>query len=196
MTTHRSCPVTVFIGGAPASGKTTLGRALAPVLGAALLDLDVATGPLTGLVLELAGATDLSDPIVAGLTRDRRYETLFALAADITRVGTSAVLVAPFTAERDAAVWAAVAARLARSAEPHLVWLTLPPDELSRRLVARGSTRDVVKRRDLAGWLASLETERPSAPHLALDARRPVDELVAAVVAHLDGQPWRQAIRT
>jgi predicted kinase len=175
----------VFVGGAPASGKTTLGRALAPALGAALLDLDVATGPLTSLVLELIGATDLSDPRVAELTRDRRYETLLALAADITRGGTSVVLVAPFATERDAAVWAAIAARMAVSADAHLIWLTLPPDELARRLIARGAARDTAKRRDPAAWLASLETDTPSAPHLALDAMRPVDELVAAVGTHL-----------
>jgi len=178
----------VFIGGAPASGKTTLGHALAPALGAALLDLDVATGPLTRLVLELVGATDFSDPRVSDLTRDRRYETLLALAVDITRGGTSVVLVAPFTAERDAAVWTATAARMAVSADPHLVWLTLPPDELARRLVTRGAARDLMKRRDPAGWLASLDIDNPSAPHLALDAIRPLDELVAAVIAHLDLQ--------
>jgi LacI family transcriptional regulator len=37
----------VLIGGPPATGKSTLAAALAPHLAAALLDLDVATGPLT-----------------------------------------------------------------------------------------------------------------------------------------------------
>ena len=45
----------MLIGGPPATGKTTLAEALAPRLDAALLDLDVATGPLTAVVAGLAG---------------------------------------------------------------------------------------------------------------------------------------------
>ena len=45
----------MLIGGPPATGKSTLAAALAPQLGAALLDLDVATGPLTRVVSELIG---------------------------------------------------------------------------------------------------------------------------------------------
>ena len=40
----------VLVAGPPATGKSTLATALAPHLGAAILDLDVATGPLTRVV--------------------------------------------------------------------------------------------------------------------------------------------------
>ena len=120
-------PYAVLISGAAGTGKSTLAAALAPRLGAAVLDLDVATGPLTELVSGLLGRTDLSDPEVAGLTRAPRYETLLALAEDNLRAGIPVVLVAPFTAERSPAGWAVVADRLG----PHaaglvLVWLDLP----------------------------------------------------------------------
>ena len=70
----------VLIGGPPATGKSTLAAALAPHLGAALLDLDVATGPLTRVVSELVGVRDLDDAVLAGLTRAARYDTLLGLA--------------------------------------------------------------------------------------------------------------------
>ena len=55
----------VLVGGSPATGKSTLAAALAPRLDAALLDLDVATGPLTRVVSKLAGVHDLDDPVLA-----------------------------------------------------------------------------------------------------------------------------------
>jgi predicted kinase len=176
----------VFIGGAPATGKTTLAAALAPVLGAALLDLDIATGPLTNLVLELIGAHDLSEPRAAALTRGPRYETLFALAEDTARAGTSTVLVAPFTAEREADRWAGIASRLSPFADAHLVWLTLPPAELASRLAARGAARDAVKLQDRDAFVAGVDAAPPSAPHLLLTADRPVLDLLSDVRSYLE----------
>ena len=93
-------PLAVLIAGDPATGKSTLGTLLARHLGAAILDLDVLTGPLTGTIARLAGVADLSDPVLAALTRDARYATLLDVAEATVRVGLSAVLVAPFSAER------------------------------------------------------------------------------------------------
>lgn len=75
-----SRPAAVLIGGPPATGKSTLAAALAPRLGAALLDLDVATGPLTRVVSDLIGVHDPDDPALARLTRAARYDTLLGLA--------------------------------------------------------------------------------------------------------------------
>jgi predicted kinase len=174
----------VLIGGPPATGKSTLAAALAPRLGAALLDLDVATGPLTRLVSGLAGVRDLADPALAGLTRAARYETLLDLAAANLGAGRPVVLVAPFTAERaQPPAWAAVADRLA--VVPALVWLHLPPGELTRRLALRALARDEIKIADPAAFLAALDLGPPAVPHLALDAGQPVGSLVAAVLDYL-----------
>lgn len=175
----------MLIGGPPASGKTTLAAALAPALGAAPLDLDAATGPLTALVLELIGARDLSEHEAAALTRDRRYATLLALAGDIARAGLPTVLTAPFTRERTPAGWAAATAELAQDAEPRLVWLTVPAAESVRRLESRAAARDTGKRADPAAWLASLPIDPPSVEHLALDGTVSVGALVEAVRADL-----------
>ncbi|MGH3179137.1 MAG: AAA family ATPase [Streptosporangiaceae bacterium] len=136
-----------MIGGPPATGKSTLAAALAPRLGAALLDLDVATGPLTR--------------VVSGL-----------------------VLVAPFSTERaDPSAWATTTRRL--EAEPTLVWLHLPPDELVRRLTRRAEARDENKIRDPASLLTSLDLAPPAVPHLPLDASHPPATLLQSVLTHL-----------
>jgi predicted kinase len=177
-------PAAVLIGGPPATGKSTLATALAPHLDAAILDLDVATGPLTRVVSELIGVHDLDDPVLAGLTRDARYNTLLGLAEANLRAGRPVVLVAPFSAERaQPSAWAATARRIA--AHPTMVWLHLPPDELIQRLMRRALARDENKIRDPASFLAGLDLEPPAVPHLALDASQPAAMLVRSILDHL-----------
>jgi predicted kinase len=177
-------PVAVLVSGPPATGKSTLAHALAPRLGAAILDLDVATGPLVGVVSDLIGVRDLNDPALARLTRDARYDALLALASDNLRAGRPVVLVAPFSAERSQpSAWAATVARIA--AEPVLLWLHLPPAELVRRLAGRALPRDEDKIGAPGSYLAGLDLAPPVVPHLALDATQPVGTLVRSVQRHL-----------
>jgi predicted kinase len=174
----------VLVAGPPATGKSTLATALAPHLGAAIVDLDVATGPLTRVVSDLVGVRDLHDRFLAGLTRDARYDTLLDLADANLRAGRPVVLVAPFSAERaQPAAWAATTRRIA--ADPTMVWLHLPPAELLKRLTRRALARDEGKIRDPGSFLAGLDLAPPVVPHLALDASKPTATLVRSVLAHL-----------
>ena len=95
------------------------------------------------------------------------------------------MLVGPFAAEREAGRWAEIVARLAPFADARLVWLTLPPAQLALRLAARGAARDAVKLADPAGYAAGLDSAPPSAPHLLLDADRPVQDLLRDVLESL-----------
>jgi hypothetical protein len=136
------------------------------------------------VVSDLAGVHDLDDPVLAGLTRDARYETLLGLAEANLRAGRPVVLVAPFSAERARpSAWASITQRLPGDAT--MVWLYLPPDELIRRLTHRALARDENKIRDSASFLTGLDLEPPAIPHLALDASQPTATLVKSVLDHL-----------
>jgi hypothetical protein len=127
---------------------------------------------------------DLDDPALARLTREARYETLIGLAAGNLRAGRPVVLVAPFSTERaDPSAWATTTRLL--EAEPTLVWLHLPPDELVRRLTRRAEARDENKIRDPASFLTALDLAPPAVPNLPLDASRPTAILVQSVLDHL-----------
>ena len=154
--------------------------AMAPRLGTSLLDLDVATGPLTRVVSDLTGVRHLDDPVLAGLTRDARYDTLLGLAEANLRVGRPVVLVAPFTAERARpSAWATITRRIL--GDLTMVWLHLPPDELVQRLTRRALAHDENKIRDPGSFLTGLDLEPPVVPDLALDASPEMSVVLASV---------------
>lgn len=168
----------LIVCGPPASGKSSLSRALASRLGAVLLDQDVLTGPLTAVVAELLGSRDLDSPTLAGATRAARYETLVAVAEDNLQIGRPVVLVAPFSAERrDAAVWSRLAARLANvGGAVTLVWLRLSGEDLILRISQRAADRDQAKLADRTAYLSRTDLSQPAVPHIPVDAMASVDE--------------------
>jgi predicted kinase len=182
--TNPSLPALVVCG-PPASGKSTLARALASRLGAALLDQDVLTGPLTEVVARLVGTDDLDSPALASATRAARYETLAAGAADNLRISRAVVLVAPYSTERrDPVAWNLLAERLSSAGgTATLVWLRLSGDELLTRMSARAAGRDRVKLADRAAFLAHADLSEPIVPHIAVDATVDVEEQCGVVLA-------------
>jgi predicted kinase len=156
-------------------------------MGAALLDLDSMTNPLVDVVARLTGASDYGDPQLAELTRDARYECLVRVASDCLQAGAPAILIAPFTTERQhSSAWDRLEAQLADAGgEVRLVWLRIEPDLLIERVVARGATRDEKKIGDPHRYLASLNLEPPSVPHIEVDgamsARAQAERIVDAL---------------
>jgi predicted kinase len=179
----------VLLTGAPGTGKSTLGRLLAGRLRAALLDQDVATTPLVDIVRRLMDIDDLDDHHLASLTRAARYEALAALAVDNLSAGVPVVLVAPYTTERARPeAWTALRSRLvAAGGAPLLVWLSLEPEEIVRRLRERGAARDRAKLIDQRQYLDKLSslTATPSVPHLPVPADLPLHMLVDRVLEAL-----------
>ncbi len=198
MTDHEGLPV-VVITGAPATGKSTLGRVIARRLRAALIDQDVATQPLVEVIQRLVGSDDLDDERLARVTRDARYEAIAALAVDNLGAGIPVVLIAPYTSERaDEQGWAVLADRFVRAGgTPLLVWLSLEPTRILDRLHARGALRDQAKVASGSAYLAQLTraASRPSVPHLALPAQETPEVLVRQVLRALNRSasvisPW------
>jgi predicted kinase len=185
--TQRMRPVALIVAGPPATGKSSLGAALAQRLNAAFIDQDVATGALTDVIAALLGVHDLDDPRLATLTRGPRYETVIGLAEANLRLGVAVVLVAPFTRERrHLPAWNDLEGRLtAAGGRPTLVWLNLDPDQIRQRLRARSADRDADKLRDDADWATRFDLGSPVAPHLALEAAGQLGDLVNAVLEHL-----------
>jgi predicted kinase len=169
------------VAGAAAAGKSVLGAAVARHVRAALLDQDVLTGPLTAVVAGLVGAPpgDLDDPRVRAATRTATYQALVATAAGCLAAGVPVVLVAPFTAERaDPGAWARLVGALGAPAV--LVWATCPPDELRRRMAARGAARDLRKLADFPRYLASPALAPPVVPHRTVDTTLALADQVAS----------------
>jgi predicted kinase len=201
----------VLLTGGPGAGKSTVGRALAGRIGAALIDQDTVTGPLVAVVAELVGVHDLDDVRLAGPTRQARYEAVLAVAEDNLRAGVPVVMVAPFTRERrDVDAWSVLHRRLRTAGgSPLLVWLRLEPETAARRLKARGAARDLAKASDLAkardpaqasnpakardlaqasdpaSLAATLDVVEPVGPHLTVDGERSTEDVLRSVLAAL-----------
>jgi predicted kinase len=188
---HSVAPPAVLLAGGPAAGKSTVGRALARRLRAALIDQDTATAPLVAVVADLVGVQDLDDARLAGPTRQARYETVSAIAEDNLRAGIPVVMVAPFTDERRSLeAWAALDRRLrAAGGVPLLVWLHVQPATAVQRLRVRGAARDLAKVTDPAGFAAASDLAEPAGPYLGVDGESPTHDVVRRVLAALAELP-------
>jgi predicted kinase len=188
MATSDARQAAVLIAGPPASGKSTVAASLARTLGAAVIDQDVATGPLVNIIGSLIDVNDIDDPRLATLTRTARYETIACLAEDNLRAGRTALLVAPFTEERkNLHAWEELSRRLrqAGAVTVTMVWLNLSRDELLRRMHARGAGRDAGKLTAEQRFIDQLHLGPPVGPHIPIHAVGSVDQLVHRIVLQL-----------
>lgn len=136
------------VAGPPGSGKSTLGRALAGLTGAVVLDQDIATNPLMAQLALLVGAgDDLDHPALRGPVRQARYQCVVDVAVDNGRLGRDVVMIAPFTAESaDPQAWAELTRQLA-PARVRLIWVTVPPEVALARRIRRNLARDATAAR-------------------------------------------------
>jgi aminoglycoside phosphotransferase family enzyme/predicted kinase len=130
-------PLAVAICGLMGTGKTSLGAALAPRLGADVLSSDVLRKELAGIRPEEPHHEAWGEGIYGEVFHRRTYEELHQRAAERLRAGKVVILDASY---RQAA-WRARAREMARAARsPFLLVETRCPDDLvRRRLAARGA---------------------------------------------------------
>jgi sugar-phosphatase len=163
----------VVVAGPAGAGKSTLGRALATRMRAALLDLDDLTNPILDAVW--SGTGHWNDPEHRALVRPARYAVLRAAASAQVATGVDAVLVAPFTAELAGGdEWAALTAAVA-PVEPFVVWIDTPVDVLATRVRERAEARDVGTKSGRAAV--------PAIPHLRVDGTSSMTDLVEEIRA-------------
>ncbi len=163
----------VVVAGPAGAGKSTLGRALAAEMRAALLDLDDLTNPILDAIWD--GPGHWNDIKHRALVRPARYAALRAAAAAQAASGVDVVLVAPFTAELAGGdEWAALTAAVA-PAEPFVVWIDAPVDVLAARVRERADARD--------GDTEPRTATAPAISHLRVDGRWSTTEMVGAVRA-------------
>jgi len=163
--------IVVQMHGEPGSGKSTIARAIAPRIGAVVLDKDVIKAAL----------------LRAGIVEERAapgaYEVYFAQADDLVRLGHSVILDNPVFWPRVEQRWHALCER---AGSPRLLIECVCPDqaELSRRLATRLALESQPREPlDLARHPGAAATLFQ--PRLVLDTTRPLDDVVADALAYI-----------
>ena len=151
----------VVLAGAAGTGKSTLGALLARRLGAALLDFDTLTEPLSAALL---AGEELGTPREREVVRPLRYATLTAVALEVLACGVGVVAAAPWTRELGDHAWFVDLHARVGERGGRLVVARLRCDEPVRlaRLARRGALRDT-------GRPPSPPAPEPVVPHLGLD---------------------------
>ncbi len=165
MRNHEHRQRSVYVVAGPAgSGKSTLGRALAGITGAVVLDQDIATNPLMAqLALVVRAGDDLDHPALRGSVRQARYQCVIDVAVDNGRLGRDVVMIAPFTAEcTDPQAWLELTRQLV-PAQVRLIWVTVPPEVALARRIRRNLARDAAA----AGSAAPEPSLVPVVDHLS-----------------------------
>ena len=159
--------------GEPGSGKSTVARALAPRVGAVVLDKDVIKAALLRAGIDEAGAA-------AGA-----YEAYFAQAESIVELGHSLILDNPVFWPTVEQRWLALCER---AGSPPILVECVCGDaaELGRRL----ATRDALESQprtplDLSARPGAVPTSYQ--PRIVLDTTRPTDDVVAEALAYIEG---------
>jgi predicted kinase len=167
-------PALVLVAGHPGTGKSALGHLLAAVTGWVLLDLDTVTRFMTqALLLELgADPNDRHGPVYRDTVRPLAYRCLLDTAFENLRLGTTAIVVAPFEREVTDAAWLEhIRGKCARAGVAiAVVWLTCDVASMHDHLEIRDAARDSWM---LTHWNEHVDTldlkARPACAHYLID---------------------------
>lgn len=161
--------VVVQMHGEPGSGKSAVASAIAPALNAIVLDKDVIKSALlrVGLTNDVASSA--------------AYEVYFDIARSLAGAGRALILDNPVFWPRVEANWLRLCADA--GSPPILIECVCPDREvLAHRLASRGALASQPREPlDLVRYPGAAPTE--FCPRLAIDTRRPMQDLVPECVA-------------
>ena len=165
----------LLVGGLAGCGKTSLGRELARLTKFALFDKDTLTIPLVASLLVAlnspGGADDRESEIYLRQVRPLEYSCLMDAITESVGLGISTIAVAPFTKEMTDREWRLTLQRnLGEHIRIHYVWLRASKDVMRRRLIERGSRRDIRKLENWGDYTANTRTIHPLQPCFELDS--------------------------
>lgn len=178
-----------LVSGAPGSGKSTVGRIVAELAEAAVLDKDTLFSPLVDQMLLMRGLPlgQRESDWYTQTVKPLEYQCLFATAKEVLSCGTDVVVTAPFTSYvRDDYMWGDLCHALG-GGEVRVLWVQSDDDTTYDRMRKRMYPRD---KSALSDWRTYCERVRASEPptvdHAAIDNRpdslEDLPERVAAVL--------------
>ena len=178
-------PALVLVCGLPATGKSTVARAVAACFEAVVLRSDLRRKQLAGLRPTARAAAPFEAGIYDADLTDRTYAGLLHSASNALTEGRTVVVDASFTRRARRRPFLQLAA--SAGAPLVVVHVQVPHEVAAARLAARQDDRDEVSDADLAVYHAIRERFEPpdevAGSHLVrVDGREPAQEATSAVI--------------
>lgn len=169
-------PILTIVGGYAGSGKSEFSRFLSDITGWAFLDKDSLTRAMVERLLVSLGGDphDRHTELYLGEVRPLEYRCLMETAFDNLKVGTSAILSAPFVAELVDPDWVSRLTNrcAARGIDVAVVWVRCDPDSMREYIEFCGAPRDAWKLKNWETYVSGLNTDTsPETAHITVDNR-------------------------
>lgn len=156
----------ILVTSPPASGKTTLAKALAKALHETVyLDKDTLV-PLSKKIFEAASQPyDRSSDFFEKNIRDLEYQVILDFATEAINYDSDVIINAPFAREiRDKAYMKALSSKFeALGAKVCVIWVSCTIETSHKRMLDRNSDRDTWK---LSHWEEYIKTENYNPPDI------------------------------
>jgi aminoglycoside phosphotransferase family enzyme/predicted kinase len=176
----------VLVGGAPATGKSTLAAGLADALGAVVLRSDEVRKELAGLPASQPAAAELDAGIYTSASTEATYAELLVRARRLLRMGTSVLLDASWLDPQHREAAREVAA--STTSDVTELRCVLPVDEAAGRARARAACRCDASDAGPAVARALAARERPWPEAVIVATEGPVSATLAMALEALEGR--------
>ncbi|MDA0632269.1 AAA family ATPase [Nonomuraea sp. MCN248] len=169
-------PILTLVGGYAGSGKTEFSRFLSDITGWAFLDKDSITRAMVERLLVSLGGDphDRHTELYLREVRPLEYRCLMETAFDNLKVGTSAILAAPFIAELADPAWISRLTNryAAKGIDVAVVWVRCDVESMREYIEFRGAPRDGWKLKNWETYTSGLQTDTsPETAHITVDNR-------------------------